>query len=189
MGCHVFVSICKSKFNKVVIIIHALFLLGIMLAGCTPKNSDLAPEIVQTIGVNNIEVVNQNSASQIVSHKIDSNLLVAQLKQAVAEQTADLKGPKKVDVKIVVTGYLSPNLGGDLLGVTNRLMSKVSVVDVATGKKLIENEAFEVNEGDFDGGNWFLINSFGKESDKKYVGMVGLYSRKFRGWLLNKNKK
>jgi len=68
------------------------------------------------------------------------------------------------------------------------LNTKVTILDIASNRKIVDSKKVLVNQADFDGGNWMVVHSIGKESDKKYADMIGLYSRKFRKWLLSQHK-
>lgn len=167
----------------ILIILSFLF-----LTGCVAKNSNLPTNVVQRLGVQSIHVQSQIQNSALIGYKVNSQTVMQQLKTAVREQTRDINGPRKVKVHIVVTKYFLPNLGGDLVGFHPMLNTTVTILDIASNQKIVDSKKVLVNQADFDGGNWMVVHSFGKESDKKYADMIGLYSRKFRKWLLSQHK-
>lgn len=159
----------------------------LFFSGCVPKNSNIPTNVVQRLGVQNIQVVSQIENAALIGHKVNAQQIAQQIKAAVSEQTRDINGPRKVKVHIVVTKYFIPNLGGNLVGFHPMLNTQVTIIDVASNQKIVNSQKVWVNQADFDGGNWMVVHSMGKESDKKYVEMVGLYSRKFRKWLLSQH--
>lgn len=159
----------------------------LLLAGCVPKNSDIPMNVVSKFGVDTIVVDSQIQNSQLIGYKVNAQEVVKQIKAAVQEQTRDVNGPRKIKIHIVVTKYFLPNIGGDLVGFHPMLNTVVTIVDISNNQKIVNSKEVLVNQADFDGGNWMVVHSFGQESDKKYADMIGLYSRKFRKWLLSEH--